>query len=512
MQVPKINDIELQEDKSKRSYTSKTYPKGNGEFITNISTGQLHYFNKLGVGDSINDFREIDYTLIWDDILRGWTFQYNNFQPFLPEFADQKATFRDVYQNKDQIVSYTPECNHIQGRLITKENLVAENLNTETDNNCILYDNAFGEGIDLIYCFQRRGMKKLVRFRAGFYPDIDLEISFEVKLPDDLYRAEKSEDLKLMDNGAYKLDKTKDKLFDTNKSSFIGTEKNDGTFSYTILEPFKIWEQKNESFKLKSRIVNVDYKINNNKQSLIKNIPVTFFADCNNDVFTDVTTSFFSSNDGNIRAWGPAANGWASVVVSGITVGDTDVDTIGGTAERYSTNYYNYKGYTTFNSSTLSAGIIIISANIYLYGKDRQNPNSSNPVLGCYGLSDYGTLDIGDWSASNTTAKSNTTFGSGWSKVGYNNFPLNNSGIANISKTGNSFFSFQEVTYAVALATPVTTTTTDIWVGAYSSSYTETSRDPYISIIYANIDYTNPYKIDHPTLRGVGLGVMRGLC
>jgi hypothetical protein len=88
----------------KRNHNSKTLDNENGSFQLDAHIGHIHYFNKLGIGDSNNDFRGIDWTLSWDDVRRGWYFQYHSFHPFIPEYADEWVEFRDLYQGKDQTI------------------------------------------------------------------------------------------------------------------------------------------------------------------------------------------------------------------------------------------------------------------------------------------------------------------------------------------------------------------------------------------------------------------------
>ena len=89
-----------------RTLNGKHWIGDKKENIYEAHVGHIHYFNKLGIGDGEKRFREIDWTLTFDEIKKGWGFQYHSFQPFLPEYADGWIEFRDLYQDKDQIIRY----------------------------------------------------------------------------------------------------------------------------------------------------------------------------------------------------------------------------------------------------------------------------------------------------------------------------------------------------------------------------------------------------------------------
>ena len=170
----------MNELKQERKYNSKTFLNDTGSKTLEAHCGHIHYFNKLGVGDSKDDFRSIDWKLQWDDIKRGWYFQYHNFQPFLPEYADGWVEFRDLYEGKDQTIKYKARCEHIKGRLVNPENI---GLKKATSVNCVIYDDAFGKGYDYILYFTRSELKKVIRVRNEFKKtETDLNFDFQIGL------------------------------------------------------------------------------------------------------------------------------------------------------------------------------------------------------------------------------------------------------------------------------------------------------------------------------------------
>ena len=102
--------------------------------IPGITTPDETNFDKL---DS-KRFREIDWTLNWDEEKRGWYFNYHSFRPFLPEYADEWVEFRDLFDDKDQTIKYKAQCNHVKGELKQADDF--------SPTNYVLYKDAFGDG------------------------------------------------------------------------------------------------------------------------------------------------------------------------------------------------------------------------------------------------------------------------------------------------------------------------------------------------------------------------------
>ena len=280
----------MNELKEKRSLNSKHYSREDGQFDGEFFDRHIHYNNKLGFGDGEKGLRGIDYTLIWDDIRKGWYFNFGSFNPFIPEYADQTSEFRDLFEDKDQTVRYTPQCQHIKGRLVLKEDLKKEGLENQTTENCVIYDNAQEDGIDLIYCFLTEGLRKLYRIRKGTKAK-NYKFKFKVEFPGgdkEVYRADKKEDVKLLKNTAYKLDKTKDKTFDTGKQILIGKEV-EGKEWATYIASFKCWSG------FIGEIIKVDMTVGKDGIYFTKNVRKEFIESAKEDVFTDTDTYFNSA-------------------------------------------------------------------------------------------------------------------------------------------------------------------------------------------------------------------------
>ena len=244
----------MKELKEKRDYKLTEFIEENGDHVFRIYVDDIYYDNKLGVGDGELGFRQIDNTLMWDEVRRGWTFKFHNYQPFLPEYADEWFEYRDLYKTKDQTTRFRPVCNHVQGVLV---------------QNAIVYADAFAEGIDLIIKFTFRKMIKLVRIRDGFKPDTDISFDFEFELP-----------------------QGKEIIFDGNQAKI-------GSDSYTYINPARAWDSglPGENTGMKCELTPTEFVNENGKLILRKTLLHSFTKDSIGDVFTDATFTYSENKD-----------------------------------------------------------------------------------------------------------------------------------------------------------------------------------------------------------------------
>lgn len=253
---------ELKEIKENRDYKLTEFVKENGDRVFRIYAGDIYYDNKLGVGDGELGFRKIDNTLTWDEERRGWTFKFHNYQPFLPEYADEWFEYRDLYQTKDQITRFKPVCSHVQGTL-------ESDIPGLTGQNAIVYADAFGEGVDLIIKFTFRKMIKLVRVRDGFKPAADMSFDFNLELP-----------------------QGKELEFDSEKAAI-------GTDMPTYIGIARAWDSGSpgENSGMKCELTPIEYI--NGKDGLIlrKTIRQSFIDGSIGDIFTDATFSYSENKD-----------------------------------------------------------------------------------------------------------------------------------------------------------------------------------------------------------------------
>jgi len=244
----------MKELKEKRDYKLTEFIEENGDHVFRIYTDDIYYNNKLGVGDGELGFRQIDSTLTWDEVRRGWTFKFHNYQPFLPEYADEWFEYRDLYKTKDQTTRFRPVCNHVQGVLV---------------QNAIVYADAFAEGIDLIIKFTFRKMIKVVRVRDGFKPDTDISFDFDLELP-----------------------QGKEIIVDGDKAKI-------GSDSYTYINPARAWDSgvPGENAGINCQLMPTDFVTEAKGLVLRKTLTETFLKASVGDVFTDATFTYSENKD-----------------------------------------------------------------------------------------------------------------------------------------------------------------------------------------------------------------------
>lgn len=93
-----------------------------------------------------------------------------------------------------------------------------------------------------------------------------------------------------------------------------------------------------------------------------------------------------------------------------------------------------YRGFFLFDTSSIPANATIISATLSLYGTGKTNGLGSPDIhIASASPASDSTLTNGDFDNIGTTSFGSVSY-AGWSTSGYNDFVLNASGLANISK------------------------------------------------------------------------------
>ena len=144
------------------------------------------------------------------------------------------------------------------------------------------------------------------------------------------------------------------------------------------------------------------------------------------------------------------------------------------------------RAFFLFDTSALTSGASISAAVMSLYGFDGSNALAT-PTVGVYTSAPASNtaLASGDFDSVGTTLQSNTTFDYSTFMWGqYNDFPLNATGIGNISKTGITKFGTREVTYDAANSPPTWSSGNDMYVSAYFADRAATTEDPKLVVTY----------------------------
>lgn len=484
------------EIRQKRTLNSKHFQQENGKINGQFHAGHVHYFNKLGIGDSQNDYRSIDWTLSFDEIKRGWFFNYHSFHPFLPEYADEWVEFRDVFDGKDQTIKYKAHASHVKGRLVMPEDIGLK----ESSVNCVIYDDAFGEGKDYILYFTRSTLKKVVRIREKFKGKDEERFAWDIELPEKhIYRAENKivveTELKtksIVETAkAYELDTTRSKVFDSPKQLLIGNALLDGKEWFTYLKPFKVWDS-GELENYHSEIVNVEFDAEN--KTITKIVSSEFIGKSVGDIFTDTTTSYYSGEqDGCIRKQqGTGTDGQSQAEWDALHDGTDGSGTYGTYIQIGTDNWWGdsklYRGFLYFDTSGIGAGSSITAAALKLYGSAAGNASynvgvtqsSASDTLANADYDQCGGLSAGATEGSDSRVAFNV------STSAYSSWTLNATGRGWISKTATTKLCVRDGTKDIDDVNPAYGYGGLLnMVTFYSSENTGSDKDPYLEVTYS---------------------------
>ncbi len=475
----------MNEIREKRSLTSKTFDNNDGSFKLEAHIGHIHYNNKLGVGDGVKGLRSIDWDLQWDDVRKGWYFEHHSFNPFIPEYSDGWIEFRDLFDDKDQTIKTKAICNRVKGRLVDK-------IDKITEANAVIYDNAFGEGIDYIIYFSRSMMKRVVRIRDGYKPTEDAYFDFELDLPDKkVYRAKNRENI------AYELDLKRDKEFDTDKQLLIGNDQQDGKEWFSYIRKFKVWDNRETR---EDEIIKVQYFLKDGKTFLRKIIGKEYLDKSIGDVFTDDTSSYYAgAGDGRSAArrndWDEAHDADFGRNEYGTSHTWDDQETIlSGCADH---NYLEgrriiSRGFFPIDTSELSSSASISDASLELYVHDKQDKyndsyayvavvgpttQASNTSLEDDDFNECGDVDdpdkgSADFDITNISVDDDLSCS------------LNSTGLGWISKTGYTKLGMREGHDIEDEDVGDSSSDIASRIIVRASEYTGTDYDPYLSVTY----------------------------
>jgi hypothetical protein len=466
MPIPE-NSIERKE---LRSLNSIHYQKPDGQVEGRFHVGHIMYENKLLVGDGVGGFRQLDWTLVEREA-GGWTFQYHSFNPVLPQYADDWIEFRDLFEDKDQTTKLKPICNHVLG-------VKVDSIVGLTDINAVVYTDAFGDGIDLILYFTRSQLKKCVRIRNKV--NQEYRFKFEWKVPENAIVKRKDTDYE------YELDLTRSKVFDTLKDTLIETPNGDSYF-----KPFMVWDD------VTSQRIDVEFSVADGKLFLEKIIPAGFMETSTGDVLTDTTASYYSGEgDGNVyytwttgidqAKWDTAHD---ATTGSAASLGATDLR-VGVYWRANASSSFLYRAFMPTDTSALPDSAIISAASFFAYtlaiNDTLNDANSTIVIVGETTQASTGTLATADYDTCGSVdspTKGSADIDISSLAAGYNEIPLNATGLSWINKTGFTKIGLREGHDSGDVFVSPTLPKYEEWQ-AYTHQQTGTDKDPYLSVTY----------------------------
>lgn len=147
------------------------------------------------------------------------------------------------------------------------------------------------------------------------------------------------------------------------------------------------------------------------------------------------------------------------------------------------------RSFFLFDTSALGNGATITSATLSLFGTEKVDTGGITPNINIYSSTPASNtaLVLGDYDQVGSTAFSTAITFAGFSEVAYNDFALNASGLANISKTGISKFSTRNGQYDAASVSPTWANTITMYMKCYGADQAGTTNDPKLLITYTQV-------------------------
>ncbi|MBR9705263.1 hypothetical protein GOV12_07660, partial [Candidatus Pacearchaeota archaeon] len=429
---------------NKRTYNQKAFNIEGNKIRYQIHAGHIHYKES-------DEFKDIDTSLVLTD--SGWEMNKASYSVEIPEFSKGNFKFVNNYEdNKGDIVSMNPiVVNNVKGVL--------------DEDNSVVYEDAFGTGIDLKVIAKNGGLDKLIVINEK--PENltgDLEFKYEIEM--------NSFDVK-SENG----------LWDKSEVVLTGDTIVLDKTGETYFREFRLWDNSGKSSKVQVRLENVG-----DKYYLTKILAKGFLEEAIYPVVTDDTISYYSgSGDGHVYNYG---DDWDTVhdASSGSSY-DYTFSTAGAMDYYFEGNYYIYRSFVPIDTSGIDDNAVIDTASLYLYGDTIysdlypcdlhlvQTSQSSSSSLYYDDFNQIGStegtpaVDIGSLYTSS-----------------YNQFDLNSTGKAWIDKSGytkfglRTYYDFNDIDpddgYQEGYC----------WFHYKTSEESGTDNDPYLEV---DIDYIN---------------------
>ncbi len=150
---------------------------------------------------------------------------------------------------------------------------------------------------------------------------------------------------------------------------------------------------------------------------------------------------------------------WAQIIIAAGNAANDGDPIIYYTYAAAATEYYPnkwerlYRSILLFDTSPLPDNAVIIAAILSIYGSEKIDELGVNPDLNVYSSDPASEVALvgGDFNSLGSTPLCDTPISyANWNTAGYNNFPLNATGRAAISKTGITKLGLRNANYDVA--------------------------------------------------------------
>jgi hypothetical protein len=455
----------MEELKNLRTYNRKVIKLDNNKKEYRFHTAHQFYKNK-----QTGEFEEIDTTLIFDINRRKFIVNKASYNAEIPEYADEVIGFDNLFEGSNHNISAKPICGHVLG--------VA--FNNQKDGNYVFYENAYREGVHLKIYAYNQGLKEVIIIdKKPENNDEDLVFDFELNIKNSISFKDSQEKV---------WDKSKDYDFSSKTIKIVDDSNKESFFRIA-----NVWDSEHLIQPVNISLYNKDNKI-----YLRKTITTSFIEKAVFPIFTDHATNYYSgSGDGYVSQ---SASDFSP---SDWSAWDTAHDGLGDGFD-YTGQYFTPGPYVAGNAiylnrtfipvdtSSIDDSVIIDSASLFtmpaiIYDQDLDGDNFVTVVqtfqFSTSTLQSDDFIDCGDAVDNPTEGMDVVNRVSLTDMVvdSYHEYVLNSTGLSWINKTGYTKIGLREG-HDVLDHAPANDIQGTRFVG-YTSEYTGTSKDPYLSII-----------------------------
>ena len=477
----------------KRTLTSKTYQIGKNRFRGEFHVGHIHYRPGYSSG-----FEDIDVTFV--PTKNGWEIKKANYEFFAPRYSTDKFIFVNKYNfdcfnhhetdfsSPDTIAFKCENVRKVEGKLV---------------DNSVVYENAYGDGIDLVIHPTKARVEKLVKIKTPkafkslpsldyifYFPPITRFFTFpkDVKIDSKQMEEERLRLEKEKKDFALARQKLEEMLKEEKKqklnylsplsittfsvvSDHLVFKKN----KFTWLRPPTLRDAEGEIFECSFKLS----PISPQEIKLTKLFPKVDLAKLKFPVMIDVVESYYVGvGDGKVSRsdsdWDTARN-----TLDGETVNYTDTVTY-ATVNYFWETYNCHRSFFPIDTSALPDNASISAASLFLYtasyNADEDGQNFCLVQATQASVTQLTTDDYDECGALNNPTEGAARIPTPATTEVWNEFVLNTNGIEWISLTGYTKFGVRSSLDVDNIA-PTGYNSTDFQTS-------ESDYDPYLEVTY----------------------------
>jgi len=345
----------------KETYVQDVFDLGNGQTNYKIHVGQINY-KKYG------GFTSINTTLTWNENERVWEINKASYYGKIPEYADELIVFYNAYEGSNSFISAYPVASRVQGIL-------------QDDKKSVLYEDAFGTGIDLKVYAELSGLKKVIIINEKpLDTSQNISFDFELNIPFDTQIKDKEGNI---------WDKEV-KLNFKDKTLLIGENGTESYFTNAFL-----WDS-----NTLAEPVDIELYVYNERIYLRKKITSDVLEKAIYPLYTDHPTSYYADSGDSIAYVSGAAN-WNTAHDATTADGVNSGFIFPNSEMNYQTETNIYRAYIPIDTSGIGAGSTVTAASLFMYvttaASDDHDGKDFVCIVSAFDVASDNELAVGDF-------------------------------------------------------------------------------------------------------------------